>query len=79
MSKSNKLDSNIQTNITERLTPCLQKKIDKITCLVEVQVLYAVLGKEIVQHLNFNIKFEYVCRYIFRICTIYSFFSVYIL
>ncbi len=36
MSKSNKLDSNIQTNTTGRLTPCLQKKIDKTTYLVEV-------------------------------------------
>jgi len=36
MSKSNKLDSNIQTNTTGRLTPCLQKKIDKTTYLIEV-------------------------------------------
>ncbi|MCM1542379.1 MAG: transposon-encoded TnpW family protein [Blautia sp.] len=36
MSKSNELDSNIQTNTTGRLTPCLQKKIDKTTYLVEV-------------------------------------------
>jgi len=36
MSKSNKLDSNIQTNTTERLMPCLQKKIDKTIYLVEV-------------------------------------------
>jgi len=36
MSKSNKLDSNIQTTTTGRLTPCLQKKIDKTTYFVEV-------------------------------------------
>lgn len=30
------MSDNIQTNITGRLTPCLQKKIDKTTYLVEV-------------------------------------------
>ena len=30
------MGDNIQTNTTGRLTPCLQKKIDKITYLVEV-------------------------------------------
>ena len=30
------MSDNIQTNITRRLTPCLQKKIDKKTYLVEV-------------------------------------------
>ena len=30
------MDDNIQTNTTGRLTPCLQKKIDKTTYLVEV-------------------------------------------
>ncbi len=30
------MSNNIQTNTTERLTPCLQKKIDKTTYLVEV-------------------------------------------
>ncbi len=30
------MSDNIQTKITERLTPCLQKKIDKTTYLVEV-------------------------------------------
>ncbi len=30
------MSENIQTNTTERLTPCLQKKIDKTTCLVEI-------------------------------------------
>jgi len=37
MSKSNKLDSNIQTKTTGRLTPCLQKRTDKTTYLVEVR------------------------------------------
>ncbi len=30
------MNDNIQTNTTRRLTPCLQKKIDKMTYLVEV-------------------------------------------
>ncbi len=30
------MSDNIQTNTTGRLTPCLQKKIDKTTYLVEV-------------------------------------------
>ena len=30
------MSDNIQTNPTGRLTPCLQKKIDKTTYLVEV-------------------------------------------
>ena len=30
------MDDNIQTNTTGRLTPCLQKKIDKTTYLIEV-------------------------------------------
>ena len=30
------MSDSIQTNTTERLTPCLQKKIDKTTYLVEV-------------------------------------------
>ncbi len=30
------MSDNIQTNTTERLAPCLQKKIDKTTHLVEV-------------------------------------------
>ncbi|NDO48663.1 hypothetical protein FMM75_04255 [Lachnospiraceae bacterium MD335] len=30
------MSDNIQTNITGRLTPCLQKKIDKTPYLVEV-------------------------------------------
>ena len=30
------MNDNIQTNTTGRLTPCLQKKIDKTTYLVEV-------------------------------------------
>ena len=30
------MSGDIQTNITGRLTPCLQKKIDKTTYLVEV-------------------------------------------
>ncbi len=30
------MSDNIQTNTTRRLTPCLQKKIDKTTYLVEV-------------------------------------------
>ncbi len=30
------MDDHIQTNTTERSTPCLQKKIDKTTYLVEV-------------------------------------------
>ncbi len=30
------MSGNIQTNTTGRLTPCLQKKIDKTTYLVEV-------------------------------------------
>ena len=30
------MSDNIQTNATGRLTPCLQKRIDKITYLVEV-------------------------------------------
>ena len=30
------MNNNIQTNTTGRLTPCLQKKIDKTTYLVEV-------------------------------------------
>jgi len=30
------MDDNIQTNTTGRITPCLQKKIDKTTYLVEV-------------------------------------------
>ena len=30
------MGDNIQTNTTGRLTPCLQKKIDKTTYLVEV-------------------------------------------
>ena len=30
------MSDNIQTNITERLMPCLQKKIDRTTYLVEV-------------------------------------------
>ncbi len=30
------MSDNIQTNTTGLLTPCLQKKIDKITYLVEV-------------------------------------------
>ena len=30
------MSHNIQTNTTERLTPCLQKKIDKTTYLIEV-------------------------------------------
>ncbi len=30
------MDNNIQTNTTGRLTPCLQKRIDKTTYLVEV-------------------------------------------
>ena len=30
------MNDNIQTNTTERLTSCLQKKIDKTTYLVEV-------------------------------------------
>ena len=30
------MSDNIQTNTTGRLTPCLQKRIDKTTCLVEV-------------------------------------------
>ena len=35
-SKGGIMSENIQTNTTERLTPCLQKKIDKTTCLVEI-------------------------------------------
>ena len=35
-SKRRNMSDNIQTNPTGRLTPCLQKKIDKTTCLVEV-------------------------------------------
>lgn len=31
------MDENIQINTTERLTPCLQKKIGKTTYLVEVR------------------------------------------
>jgi len=31
------MSNDIQTNTTGRLTPCLQKKIDKTTYLVEVQ------------------------------------------
>ena len=34
--KGGTMDDNIQTNTTGRLTPCLQKKIDKTTYLVEV-------------------------------------------
>ena len=30
------MSDNIQTNTTGRLTPCLQKKIDKTTYLVEI-------------------------------------------
>ena len=30
------MSDNIQTNATGRITPCLQKKIDKTTYLVEV-------------------------------------------
>ena len=30
------MSDNIQTNTTRRLAPCLQKKIDKTTYLVEV-------------------------------------------
>lgn len=30
------MSGKIQTNTTGRLMPCLQKKIDKTTCLVEV-------------------------------------------
>ena len=30
------MSDNIQTNITGRLTPCLQTKIDKTTYLVEI-------------------------------------------
>ncbi len=30
------MGGNIQTNTTGRLTPCLQKKIDKMTYFVEV-------------------------------------------
>ena len=30
------MSENIQTNTTGRLTPCLQKKIDKTTYLIEV-------------------------------------------
>ena len=35
-SKRRNMSDNIQTNPTGRLTPCLQKKIDKTTYLVEV-------------------------------------------
>ena len=35
-SKRRIMSDNIQTNTTGRLTPCLQKKIDKTTYLVEV-------------------------------------------
>ena len=34
--KRRNMSDNIQTNTTGRLTPCLQKKIDKTTYLVEV-------------------------------------------
>ena len=34
--KRRNMSNNIQTNTTGRLTPCLQKKIDKTTYLVEV-------------------------------------------
>ncbi len=34
--KRRNMNDNIQTKITGRLTPCLQKKIDKTTYLVEV-------------------------------------------
>ncbi|MDE6212575.1 MAG: transposon-encoded TnpW family protein [Lachnospiraceae bacterium] len=33
------MSNNIQTNTTGRLTPCLQKKIDKKTYLVEIHFL----------------------------------------
>ena len=32
------MSNNIQTNTTGRLMPCLQKKIDKTTYLVEVHI-----------------------------------------
>ena len=34
--KGRTMSDNIQTNTTGRLTPCLQKRIDKTTYLVEV-------------------------------------------
>ncbi len=36
MNKSNKLHSNIQTTITEQTPPCIKKKIDRTTYLVEL-------------------------------------------
>ena len=34
--KEEQMGDNIQTNTTGRLTPCLQKKINKMTYLVEI-------------------------------------------
>ena len=41
------MDDNIQTNTTGRITPCLQKKIDKTTYLVEVH--FSVTSTQIVK------------------------------
>ncbi len=38
--KRRNMGDNIQTKTTGRLTPCLQKKMDKTTYLVEVHVIF---------------------------------------
>ncbi len=45
------MDDNIQTNTVGRLMPCLQKKIDKTTYLVEVHFLKDIY-KESLSHMK---------------------------